>query len=114
MKTPAILMEYIVWNVTDDRPAAPLPMTAANALKFMHDFRDRYRKQGFYRTAKGTQIEANQIELKMEPCTDPPEAAPVEKELIALLADMEAAREAMESARAAVLAKFRRARNVHQ
>lgn len=58
---------FIVINETDGIPAAPQPMTKAEAEKFIKSLRDRYWEQGYYKTASGQRISPNDVQFTIAP-----------------------------------------------
>lgn len=59
--------EYMVWNETDDIPAAPDSFgSKAEAEEFIGAFRQRFEGQGYYKTSFGTRIPPSEVELLIE------------------------------------------------
>lgn len=59
---------YQVFNHTDGVWASPFPMTLEEAEEYVKGFPGRYERQGYYRTASGGRIRAEDVELEVVEC----------------------------------------------
>jgi hypothetical protein len=55
---------YLVFNATDGIYASPDAMTKAEADEFVANFKERFRQQGYYKTAMGQRIPVDGIKLE--------------------------------------------------
>lgn len=55
---------FIILNETDNVFASPMEMTEPEADKFIQDFPERFKAQGYYRTSTGEQIDPKNVSLQ--------------------------------------------------
>jgi hypothetical protein len=65
--TPEPTDRYLVFNATDGIYASPEAMTKAEAEQFIASFKERFRQQGYYKTAMGQRIPVDAVEFELEP-----------------------------------------------
>ena len=59
--------KYIVFNHTDGITASFEPFSSiAKAQKFIKEFRERFKAQGYYKTSNWEKISPNEIDLEIE------------------------------------------------
>jgi hypothetical protein len=58
---------YRVWNVTDDVPVLPDPVTEKQGRRIIAGFPGRYAQQGYYKTAEGDRIDPARVVLELRP-----------------------------------------------
>ena len=59
---------FLLWNETDGVYASPEEFkTEGEAETYAREFRKRFAAQGYYKTADGTRISPEDIELVIEP-----------------------------------------------
>ena len=59
---------YLLWNNTDQVYASPEEFrTEREAQAYALEFRKRYARQGYYKTANGERISPGAVELVVEP-----------------------------------------------
>jgi len=70
MKTPARNKKcYLVMNDTDGFNASPDLFTMKGALKFIKDFPDRYKQQGYYRNNRMEKMDPKDVILTIKQIT---------------------------------------------